>query len=119
MPITATFSNGYSDTYKGDRDVRAAWAILIAGKVVNSGHSLDAARARKTAEGNTRYHISQALGRPPVGDSYRPTRYAQQIAYHNAEARKRGFANWKAAHAAWQADAAAARAMMTIEIIEL
>jgi len=38
--ITATFSNGFADTYKGD------------GKVINSGHSLDAAKAAKTAEGH-------------------------------------------------------------------
>lgn len=52
--ITATFSNGYSDTYKGSRPVKAAWAIVrkADGKVLASGHSLDRAKAEKTAHGN-------------------------------------------------------------------
>lgn len=54
MTITATFSNGLTDTYKGNRDVRAAWAIIRKsdGVVLKSGHSLDAGKALKTAEGN-------------------------------------------------------------------
>ena len=54
MPITVTFSNGHTDTYKGKRDVRAAWMITHrqTGEVLMSGHSLDADRAQKTAEGN-------------------------------------------------------------------
>lgn len=54
MTITATFSNGHTDTYKGNRDVRAAWAIIrkADGVVLKSGHSLDTAKALKTAEGN-------------------------------------------------------------------
>lgn len=56
MTITATFSNGFIDTYKGDRAVKAAWAIIdrATGKVLSSGHSLDRAKAQKTAEGNLR-----------------------------------------------------------------
>ena len=54
---TATFSNGFIDTYKGKRDVKAAWAIINkeTGETVSSGHSLDRARAAKTANGNLRY----------------------------------------------------------------
>jgi len=54
MTITATFSNGQTDTYKGKRDVTAAWAIIskATGRIIKSGHSLDAERAAKTAEGN-------------------------------------------------------------------
>lgn len=50
---TATFSNGQTDTYKGSRDVRAAWAIIrkADGAILKSGHSLDRAKAIKTAEG--------------------------------------------------------------------
>jgi hypothetical protein len=57
MTITATFSNGYTDTYKGDRAVKAAWAIIdrATGKTLNSGHSLNRATAQKTAEGNLRH----------------------------------------------------------------
>ena len=51
---TAIFSNGYTDTYKGNRPVKAAWAIIRKddGKVLMSGHSLDRAKAEKTAHGN-------------------------------------------------------------------
>ena len=57
MTITATFSNGFTDTYKGKRDVKAAWMITSKadGKVLMSGHSLDRIKASKTAEGNVRY----------------------------------------------------------------
>ena len=52
MTITATFSNGHVDTYKGDRNVKAAWMIVTPeGKIV-SGHSLDRAKAEKTARQN-------------------------------------------------------------------
>jgi len=62
--ITAKFSNGHTDTYKGQRDVKAAWMIVRKsdGEVMNSGHSLDRARAEKTAEGNCRY-----TGEVPAG----------------------------------------------------
>jgi hypothetical protein len=52
--ITATFPNGFTDTYKGSRNVKAAWAIFNAatGAVIKSGHSLDRQKAAKTAEGN-------------------------------------------------------------------
>lgn len=55
--IRATFSNGYTRTYKGKRDVRAAWAIIDreTGETLLSGFSLDADKARKTADGNVRY----------------------------------------------------------------
>lgn len=51
---TAVFSNGHTDTYKGHRDVKAAWMITKAdtGEVFASGHSLDAIKAQKTAAGN-------------------------------------------------------------------
>lgn len=51
---TARFSNGHVDTYKGKRDVKAAWMITekATGEVVKSGHSLDRLKAEKTARGN-------------------------------------------------------------------
>ena len=51
---TAIFSNGYTDTYKGNRPVKAAWAIICNadGKVLMSGHSLDRAKAQNTAHSN-------------------------------------------------------------------
>lgn len=64
MTTTATFSNGYTDTYKGSRDVTAAWVIVRKsdGKVLGSGHSLDAIKARKTAEGHLRENGVSVLG---------------------------------------------------------
>lgn len=52
--VTATFSNGFTDTYKGTRDVTAAWAIIErdTGRVVKSGHSLTREKAAKTASSN-------------------------------------------------------------------
>lgn len=57
MTITAKFSNGFEDTYKGTRAVKAAWAIIrkADGEVLNSGHSMDRAKAATTARGNLRY----------------------------------------------------------------
>ena len=51
---TATFSNGFNDTYKGARDVRAAWMVteIETGRIVASGHSLSRANADKTARGS-------------------------------------------------------------------
>ena len=52
--IIAKFSNGHADRYKGSRPVKAAWAIirLVDGVTLASGHSLDRAKAAKTADGN-------------------------------------------------------------------
>lgn len=63
MTTTATFSNGFADTYKGDRAVRAAWAITSKadGAVLKSGHSLDRAKAAKTAEGKL-HELHDLLG---------------------------------------------------------
>jgi hypothetical protein len=50
--ITATFTNGHTDTYKGLRDVKAAWALINkkSGVVVASGHSLTAKAAESTGK---------------------------------------------------------------------
>ena len=64
MTITATFSNGFTDTYKGARAVKAAWMITRKsdGKVLASGHSLDTDKARKTAEGKLAYFSLSDFG---------------------------------------------------------
>lgn len=51
MTTTATFSTGATDSYKGDRAVKAAWAIIsrTTGEIIASGHSLDRVKAAKTA----------------------------------------------------------------------
>lgn len=60
--ITATFSNGYTDTYKGSRDVKAAWMVTekATGKVIASGHSLNKEVAEKTAKSSTVLHTLPA-----------------------------------------------------------
>lgn len=51
MNKTATFSNGHTHTYKGDRDVNAAWMLVEkeTGEVRKSGFSLTAELAHKSA----------------------------------------------------------------------
>ena len=58
--ITATFSNGYIDTYKGSRNVTAAWALINkqSGVVVASGHSLTTSAADST--GRSTKHLPNA-----------------------------------------------------------
>jgi len=43
----AIFSDGHKDVYKGNRDVKAAWAIYdkATGEFLLSGHSIDRNRA--------------------------------------------------------------------------
>lgn len=119
--ITATFSNGHTDTYKGTRPVKAAWAIIRKSDsaVMMTGHSLDRAKAQATAEGNFRYTASKVIGRMLKGLSDRPDRDARRNAYFNSLAKKNGFSNWKEAYAAYQADLADVRALVTIEVIDL
>jgi hypothetical protein len=66
--ITATFSNGFTDTYKGTRPVKAAWMVTdkATGEVLSSGHSLDIVKARKTAEGT-----AALCARRQDGEAYR------------------------------------------------
>ena len=61
--ITATFQDGKTITYKGDRNVTAAWAIRdgVDGKILLTGFSLDAEKARKTANSNVRM-VSKETG---------------------------------------------------------
>lgn len=47
--IIATFSNGETDEYKGIRDIKAAWQVTHPDGATSTGHSLDRARAEKTA----------------------------------------------------------------------
>lgn len=85
MTTTATFSNGHSDTYQGNRPVTAAWAIICTtgGKVLASGHSLDRAKAEKTAHSNASDKFS---GLHPVfaprGNTIAHIRLEQSAARH-------------------------------------
>jgi len=84
MKITATFSNGHVDVYKGKRDVKAAWMVIYPNGGFESGHSYDRASAEKTA----RSHISQ--NSPAYYPSPIKLRYAHTAAYWEKIARKQG-----------------------------
>lgn len=55
---TSIFSNGFKDTYKGNRNVTAAWAIFNkeSGDCVVSGHSLNLKCANATGKANMTVH---------------------------------------------------------------
>lgn len=131
MTLTATFSNGHQDTYKGQRDVKAAWMITEAatGKVLNSGHSKDRESARKTAEGNVTHaavHLTDLPGfHLPRSTRDLNTGWARQILKQLREAG--GLAPehisldtvFQAAKEANQRLAADKRSKVNIEIIDL
>lgn len=58
----AVFSNGFVDTYKGNRDVKAAWMIfdIASGKKIASGHSLTKEAAEKTSGSHFNYMLPYA-----------------------------------------------------------
>lgn len=70
--IIATFSNGTTDIYAGDRDVTAAWAIFhrATGELIDSGHSLDRVRAAKTASGKLQHLSGRLIGLTPEDKMY-------------------------------------------------
>lgn len=135
MNITATFSNGFADTYKGDRAVKAAWAIIdrATGKVLNSGHSLDRAKAQKTAEGNVANTVSLSHDEYPSFHLPRSAQYlfGESAKYLVQRVRETGLANdlpvgkltvreaFKRAKAANERRTAAKRVLVTIEVIDL
>lgn len=108
--ITATFSNGFADTYKGSRDVKAAWAIFtLDGKAIASGHSLDAAKAAKTAEG----HLQNVWFERDFGLSDHPLRYFKGSYPHSFSKVKREAKAHNAERLAF------IRSLVRIEIISL
>lgn len=101
MTKIATFSNGYADIYKGKRPVRAAWMVVLPNGRIASGHSLDADKARATAEGHRadgcqfrELKMSGTNGRDIVTPAF--AKWAHEVAVRD------GFADRKAynAHAA-------------------
>jgi hypothetical protein len=78
MRITATFSNGYTDTYKGNRDVKAAWMVTLPSGEIISGHSMDRTKAEKTARGNAANRDGQELLKTSTG-SIAYERYSQRV----------------------------------------
>lgn len=111
MTITATFSNGQTDTYKGSREVKAAWAIIrkADGAIIKSGHSLDAVKAANTAEGNLQHIFFER----DLGLSDHPLNYVKGLNYtDNAKTRRA-----KREHNAARLDFI--RSQVTIEIVAL
>jgi len=135
MTITATFSNGYTDTYKGTRPVKAAWAIINreTGEVIASGHSLDRVKAQKTATGNVTLcvrlsHDAYPSFRLPASLVHLHGNWGKELVKN---VRASGLANdvevgkltaneaFKRAKAANERRTAAQRALVTIEVIDL
>tara|TARA_R110000823_G_C15584805_1_gene463501 strand:- start:184 stop:525 length:342 start_codon:yes stop_codon:yes gene_type:complete len=113
MTITATFSNGHTDTYKGKRDVKAAWMLVAPDGSVYSGHSLNAAASDKTASSK----VSE-INR--VGETRYPQRSsAVTFHYFAKDAKKAGFDKVEDWFEANKKAAADFRAACIIEVINL
>ena len=120
MTITATFSNGFTDTYKGARPVKAAWAIISKadGSVLLSGHSLDLATASKTAEGNFK-QVEYKVAGPSKGIRENPARSRMNPVYYARYAKEKGYKSWKEAYAAYVEWSREARKLVEIEVISI
>jgi len=123
--ITAKFSNGFEDVYNGTRNVKAAWMIVekATGEVKMSGHSLDRARAAKTADGNLSYLRNRD---EPSFDVPARIYAGANYSYLIRHAAKYGYTGKPAlgAYKRWarkmnEQSKAAVRARHTIEVIDL
>ena len=85
--ITAVFSNGHTDTYKGSRDVKADWMVteVATGKVYASGHSLDMEKASKTARGNIPTVANLPAGARSMMNSVHMHQYAKKRGYSSPQ----------------------------------
>ena len=115
MTITATFSNGYTDTYNGKREVTAAWAIIrkTDGKVMMSGHSMDADKALKTGTGNIRTYFAHGQ------HVDKPNNHLSAMIVFNKLARKHGFCDWKDWYAADQLVRDEQAKGFTVEVVSI
>lgn len=113
--IVATFSNGFTDTYNGHRAVKAAWMLTRKdnGKVIASGHSMDAEKARKTAMGHAREN-ARSFGEVNLHVVSRIT-----PATATKHARQAGFPTAKAHRDAWNAEIDRALLNCHLEVIAL
>lgn len=98
--ITATFKNGNTATYKGHRDVKAAWRFTTPEGLADTGFSLDTKTAEKTARGNAAQHCHVSFMDP------RGPKTLGQIQWQEKQARAAGFKS----HRARVTDAKARRA---------
>jgi len=128
MTIIAKFSNGFEDKYNGKRDVKAAWMITAkdTGEVIMSGHSLDAAKAAKTASGNLRYFGSNVGVDLPMFDIPRRFYVGASYSWMFDKAREYGFEGKRmmGAYKTWAAAKnaerrAAIEAATNIEVIDI
>ena len=118
--LTATFSTGYTDAYKGDRDVRAAWLLTTPEGRTFSGHSLNRQNAAKTASSTASqkcpFHELVMHGGGLRGRySYTPAAAANYLKI----AKERGFDTIKAYNADAKAKRADWVARCAIEIVDL
>lgn len=113
MHITATFSNGHADTYKGLRLIKAGWMVVSPSGEVRSGHSID----RKTAEKTARGHAAEMSGisRAFPGRQV-PIHY---LALQHKEAVRAGFKTNRAFEADLSERRAAFVASCKIEVVDL
>jgi hypothetical protein len=113
----ATFSNGLVDVYKGKRDVKAAWMVILPNGKIISGHSYDRDTAQKTAEGNAMTGAPHLL--KMSGTRGRDIVTPAAAAYFAKIAKDHGFADRKAYNADAEIRRAAWRAACKIEIVDL
>lgn len=114
MTKTSKFSTGQTDLYQGKRDVKAGWMIVTPEGKIITGHSLDSAKAEKTARSTAaEWSGSHALysARGPVHAGY--------IAARAEEATKAGFTDYRAYHAHLATKRADFVAACHIEIVKV
>lgn len=113
MTLTAKFSTGHIDVYKGKRDVTAGWMLVTPEGRVFSGHSMDAKTAEKTAASYAAFHAPFVkFDRPRPG-------HAAYLVAQEKYAREHGFKSWAAAYADYAAKLAARRQACKIEVVAL
>lgn len=107
---TAIFSNGFQDTYKGARDVRAAWMVteIETGRIVASGHSLSRDRAERSARA---YLVVRPMphGWTKWKKDVRMTGYAKLHGFNSTEEMESAYKRANAEYAA----------KMSIEVVDL
>lgn len=113
--LVAYFSNGYSDPYKGRRNVKAAWMLTTPEGIVYSGHSRDRAAASKTA----RSTMGLKCPHGSLFNSRSRMRGSAWYAWANETAKKYGFTDWKAYNAAKTVERDAWLNACKIEIVDV
>jgi hypothetical protein len=117
MTKTATFSNGHTDTYKGDRNVTAAWMVVLPNGKIMSGHSNNLPTAAKTARTNAaqRFYAERTYHQhlKPLA------RWAHMQGYVRGKLKEYGFKTVREHDAALTDDRNAFVATCKIEVVAL